>query len=100
MRLTSIEENNGVVSAHFNNGETLDGDILVGCDGIHSPTRAYVVGSDIKPDFANASIIIGLSKLSKEDEEAAKLARGVNMFLGAEANFGLFPADSDGMWVW
>jgi 2-polyprenyl-6-methoxyphenol hydroxylase-like FAD-dependent oxidoreductase len=100
MRLQSIEEKNGVVSAHFNDGETLNGDLLVGCDGIHSPTRAYVVGSDTKPDFANASVVIGLSKVRKEDEEAAKLTRGANLFLGTEANFGLLPADSDGTWVW
>lgn len=99
MRLKSIEEEDGVVSAYFNDGETLQGDLLVGCDGIHSPTRAYVVGSDIKPEFANASAIIGLSKLSKEDEGTANL-RGVNAFFGAEGNAGIFPADSQGTWVW
>jgi 2-polyprenyl-6-methoxyphenol hydroxylase-like FAD-dependent oxidoreductase len=99
MRLKSIEEKNGIVSAHFNDGETLQGDLLVGCDGIHSLTRAYVVGSDIKPDFANASIIIGLSKLSKEDEETANL-RGVNAFFGTEANVGVFPVKNDGTCIW
>jgi 2-polyprenyl-6-methoxyphenol hydroxylase-like FAD-dependent oxidoreductase len=99
MRLKSIEEKNGVVSAHFNDGETLQGDLLVGCDGIHSPTRAYVVGSDVKPDFANASIIIGLSKLSMEDEEAANL-KGVNAFFGTQANVGLFPVDPQGTCIW
>jgi 2-polyprenyl-6-methoxyphenol hydroxylase-like FAD-dependent oxidoreductase len=40
MRLENIEERYNMVIAYFDNGGTLTGDVLVGCDGIHSPTSA------------------------------------------------------------
>lgn len=100
MRLQSIEEKDSIVTAHFTNGEKLSADLLIGCDGIHSPTRSYVVGEDLKPDFANASVLVGLSKLTKEDEDSIHLSRGFNMFIGSEVGFGLFPADPSGTWGW
>jgi len=100
MRLENIEEKDGIVTAYFDNGETLNGDILVGCDGIHSPTRAYVVGADIKPSFASISLIIGLSKFTPEEAETAKLGEGFTLHLGRGTDFGCFRADNEGTWAW
>ncbi|KIM26899.1 hypothetical protein M408DRAFT_330278 [Serendipita vermifera MAFF 305830] len=98
MRLESIQESDNAVTAHFDNGESLTGDLLVGCDGIHSPTRAYVVGEDIKPRFANVSLIIGLSKFTAEESTA--ISDGFNLHLGQGTNFGCYRADNEGTWAW
>ncbi len=45
-----IEQKEGRVSATFENGETVEGDALIGCDGIHSFVRAHLYG-DAKPRF-------------------------------------------------
>ena len=100
MRLESIEEKGNMVIARFDNGETLTGDVLVGCDGIHSPTRAYVVGEDIKPRFANVSLIIGLSKITAEDPGFSNLSDGFSLHLGRGTNFGCYRADNEGTWAW
>ncbi|KIM26901.1 hypothetical protein M408DRAFT_24927 [Serendipita vermifera MAFF 305830] len=100
LRLKSITETDKIVTAHFTNGEDLSADLLIGCDGIHSPTRAYVVGEDIKPDFANASVIVGLSKLTSQEEETLNLKKGFNMHLGSKASVGVLPLDQDGTWGW
>ena len=100
MRIQSIEENNNIVTVHFVNGEKLSVDLLIGCDGIHSPTRAYVVGKDIKPNFANVSVIIGASKLSKEEGKALRLTKGLHFFFGEKCNLGVGPFGEDGTWGW
>lgn len=100
MRLESIEEKDNTVIAHFDNGETLTGDILVGCDGIHSPTRAYVVGEDVKARFAGVSLIIGLSKVSAEELGSVDISDGFTLHLGRGTNFGCYRADNEGTWAW
>ncbi|KIM26902.1 hypothetical protein M408DRAFT_24928 [Serendipita vermifera MAFF 305830] len=58
--------------------------------------------ADIKPDFANASVIVALSKLTKEEEEELNLKRGFNVHLGSEASFAGFhtadPAGGEAPW--
>ncbi|CAG8739520.1 2655_t:CDS:2, partial [Acaulospora colombiana] len=62
-----IEEKDNIVTAHFENGQTLTADLLIGCDGIHSVTRTYVLGDDSSPRFTGASVILGLTKVTPED---------------------------------
>jgi 2-polyprenyl-6-methoxyphenol hydroxylase-like FAD-dependent oxidoreductase len=100
LRLTRIEERDNIVTAHFANNESLTADLLIGCDGIHSVTRSYVVGEDIKPSFAGVSVIIGLTKITEEEAEAAGITRGFHFWLGHRTAFGCFPCSPDGIWAW
>ncbi|CCA69880.1 hypothetical protein PIIN_03819 [Serendipita indica DSM 11827] len=97
MRLDRIEESPDSVTAHFRNGETLTADLLIGCDGIHSVTRKYVVGEDVKPRFAETSDVLGISKLSPEED--ATLFQGMTIALGPGTFFGCFPC-GDHTWGW
>jgi 2-polyprenyl-6-methoxyphenol hydroxylase-like FAD-dependent oxidoreductase len=100
LRLKSIEQVDNTVTATFANEETLHGDLLIGCDGIHSTTRTFVVGKDTKPDFAGVSVILGLGTLTPEEEAAAGLVQGFNMWLGAGTMFGAVKCDPHGTWAW
>ncbi|KAL2203512.1 FAD/NAD(P)-binding domain-containing protein [Sarocladium strictum] len=46
-RVLDVDAAQGIV--YLENGETCKGDVVIGADGVHSRTRAKVVGSDIKP---------------------------------------------------
>lgn len=48
--LISYTQNEGGVTALLANGETVGGDVLIGADGIHSTTRAQMLGPDA-PSF-------------------------------------------------
>jgi len=49
----------GRVVARFKDGSQAEGEYLIGADGIHSATRAYVAG-DITPEFAKQSLVYGI----------------------------------------
>ena len=49
-RVTGYEQREGGVTAILSSGEKIDGDLLVGADGIHSAVRAQMIGPD-KPRF-------------------------------------------------
>lgn len=45
-KLVSIDECDSKVTLHFENGDSSDGDIVVGADGIHSKVREDILGLD------------------------------------------------------
>jgi len=49
---TSLEQDSATVTAHFGNGASSTGDLLVGCDGILSNVRQTLFGKD-EPEFLN-----------------------------------------------
>jgi salicylate hydroxylase len=49
--LISLEQGVDEVRAKFQNGHTDTASFVVGCDGIHSPTRASIFGCDLKANF-------------------------------------------------
>lgn len=51
-RLTDVATDaGGLVTAHFEDGSTADGDLLVGCDGIHSRTRRSIMPDAPDPEY-------------------------------------------------
>jgi 2-polyprenyl-6-methoxyphenol hydroxylase-like FAD-dependent oxidoreductase len=60
--LDSVEENGetGKVNARFLDGTVVEGDLLIGADGIHSATRHFVVGDDYKPEYSGQSLVYGI----------------------------------------
>lgn len=45
-RLSRIEEDGGEITLTFDNGATVQTDVLISADGIHSVTRKYLLGAD------------------------------------------------------
>ncbi|WWC91473.1 uncharacterized protein L201_006419 [Kwoniella dendrophila CBS 6074] len=55
-----IEESDNGVIAHFKDGSTAEGDILIGSDGIHSKVREHILGSKApKPIFTKTCVVNG-----------------------------------------
>jgi 2-polyprenyl-6-methoxyphenol hydroxylase-like FAD-dependent oxidoreductase len=50
-RLTSVEETASGVVAHFADGSTASGDVLIGADGIHSTVRALIDPQAPDPEY-------------------------------------------------
>ncbi|CAG8959820.1 hypothetical protein HYFRA_00001728 [Hymenoscyphus fraxineus] len=48
-RVIDISSTNGKPTIHFQNGRCMDADLVIGADGIHSQTRNFVLGQEIKP---------------------------------------------------
>ncbi len=47
---TELSESGDEITAHFADGKSVRGDLLIGCDGIHSAVRAQLFGQD-QPEF-------------------------------------------------
>jgi salicylate hydroxylase len=65
-RCVAIEEDNGGVTAHFENGETAHADVLIGADGINSAVRQAIVG-DGPPAYAGRMSWRGVIQFPHED---------------------------------
>ena len=86
-RLRSIEDKNGSgVVIHFKDGTTTTADALIGADGIHSPTRGFLLGeSDISTHsvFAGSVAYRGLVPMDKAVEKlGAEHAQNTMMLCG------------------
>ncbi len=52
-KCVGVEQDPESVTAVFEDGSRVTGDILIGADGIRSTVRQYVVGQDIRPRYAD-----------------------------------------------
>lgn len=59
MKIKSASETGGTISATFEDGTTVDGDILLGCDGIHSAVRMKFVQPERKPEYTGIANAYG-----------------------------------------
>jgi salicylate hydroxylase len=59
-RLVDIEQDESGVTAHFGDGASARGDLLIGADGIHSRTRERLFGEE-KPRFSGQIAYRGLA---------------------------------------
>jgi len=61
-RVVRIEETPTSVRAHFADGRVAEGDILIGCDGIGSPTRRHIDPDGPAPTFSG---LVGLGGFAR-----------------------------------
>jgi 2-polyprenyl-6-methoxyphenol hydroxylase-like FAD-dependent oxidoreductase len=93
-RLVGAEVTAGGVRARFDDGTCANGDLLVGCDGVHSATRAII------DSVAPAPRYVGLLNFGGYTPGTAVGERGAwHMIFGARAFFGYVP-DTAGGTVW
>jgi 2-polyprenyl-6-methoxyphenol hydroxylase-like FAD-dependent oxidoreductase len=87
-RLHSIDTGNRTVIARFTDGSMAEGDIVVGCDGIHSQTRRLTVPDGPEPQFVGIVGIGGAVRrevvpiVSEVDAENFNFVFGPNGFFG------------------
>jgi salicylate hydroxylase len=78
-RVASVSQSKDGVEVRLQNGETVQGDVLVGCDGIHSVVREHLRGKEEK-HFAN--ILMWRSLIPAERLEGLKLEERGNYWFG------------------
>ena len=100
-KLAGIEQSSdGAVTATFANGVVATGDVLVGCDGVHSRTRTLLFPSAPKTAFQGylgVSGLLPMSVLTEEEHRVMRLDEGVlNMTRGRAGLFLAAGAGSNG----
>jgi 2-polyprenyl-6-methoxyphenol hydroxylase-like FAD-dependent oxidoreductase len=82
--VTALEQTGERVRATLSSGESLDVDLVVGADGIHSQVRELVLGPLPVDDW-------GVTALTWWTPPQPALGRNVQEFWGASTFFGLYP---------
>lgn len=90
-RLTKIEEKNDQVTVFFSDGTSDTGDLLLGCDGIHSTVRKLYVDPDCTPQYSGISNVFSLVPTSKLPPAASSLD-ALHATLTSDGMFGISPA--------
>jgi 2-polyprenyl-6-methoxyphenol hydroxylase-like FAD-dependent oxidoreductase len=94
-RLTTITQLEGGVRATFEDGTTAEGEILIGADGIGSPTRRYLDPDSPAPAYAGIVAVGGYARTPA----APPLADTQHMIFGRRSFFGhLTRADGTVYW--
>ncbi|EMF17683.1 FAD/NAD(P)-binding domain-containing protein [Sphaerulina musiva SO2202] len=65
-RTVKIDETEEKVTLHFEDGESVSGDLLMGCDGIHSVTRLKHVEPERKATYSGVSNAFGFAKVDPD----------------------------------
>ena len=65
-KMLSFREANDVVTVQFADGTQVQSELLVGADGTHSSTRAYVLGEQVERRYAGYVNWNGLVEISEE----------------------------------
>ena len=84
-RLESIEDIRGKpVVLRFKDGTTASADAIIGCDGLHSHVREYLLGKDAaQPVFAGSVAYRGLVPMDAAVEKiGAEYAQNSKMLVG------------------
>lgn len=92
-RLERIEEHDNHVTAYFSDGTSDTGDILLGCDGIHSAVRTKYVDPSCVPKYSGISNIGSIVPRSMLPPPADKL-ENLNATLTENGLLVLIPANA------
>jgi len=65
-KVVEIVESPQDVTLKFEDGETVSGDVLLGCDGIHSAVRSLLTDPERNPTYTGASVVMATSNVRPE----------------------------------
>ncbi|EHU3240006.1 FAD-dependent urate hydroxylase HpxO [Acinetobacter baumannii] len=65
-KMVSLEDKTDFVEVHFADGSSTQADLLIGADGTHSMTRAYVLGQQVQRRYAGYVNWNGLVEISED----------------------------------
>jgi 2-polyprenyl-6-methoxyphenol hydroxylase-like FAD-dependent oxidoreductase len=94
-RVAGATVRGGGVEVSFTDGDRVTGDILVGADGIHSPTRLLIDPGAPAPRYTGEHVIYGYAA----GNPAGSAPDAYHMVFGTRAFFG-FTAPGDGLTWW
>lgn len=93
-KLTRITRRQSAVTAHFADGTNVDGDFIVGADGIRSAVRGYLLPQDSRPSATGQVIAFGESDCS----DRLDLLEKFYMVYGKRGFFGCTTVDRTTLW--
>ena len=68
-KLKDIKDLGNKVIAHFEDGTSIEGDFLIGCDGIHSRTRKIIMPDAPKPYYTKLVMAGGYAKIPSKNHK-------------------------------
>jgi 2-polyprenyl-6-methoxyphenol hydroxylase-like FAD-dependent oxidoreductase len=99
-QLVAIDENDGEVTVSFSDGTTDAGDLLLGCDGIHSMVRTLYIDPQVQPEYTGISTIFSFLPVSDLPQTAPSITKMTGT-LTPNGIFGLLPCStSNDMLFW
>lgn len=102
-RLRGIVSNDSSITAEFADGSLAEGAILIGADGIHSPTRRTVFPAAPPPFYTGLMVVGGFAQDPALRPAEAKCLSRAHMIYGADGFFGFGyhdPADPTAVMWW
>jgi FAD-dependent urate hydroxylase len=93
-RLVRVEQADGSVSAHFADGTSASGDVLIGADGLHSAVRAHIDPEAASPRYTG---LVSFGGFGRNPGLAPEPGLWKMMF-GRRAFFGWFVPDTSQVW--
>jgi 2-polyprenyl-6-methoxyphenol hydroxylase-like FAD-dependent oxidoreductase len=65
--LTRVDETDANIAITFSDESTDSGDIMLGCDGIHSAVRSLLIDPEAKPEYSGIANMFGLLSVSVQE---------------------------------
>jgi 2-polyprenyl-6-methoxyphenol hydroxylase-like FAD-dependent oxidoreductase len=93
-RLVGADSHAGTVTAHFSDGSHATGDVLIGCDGIHSTVRRLIDPNAPQPTYAGLINLGGYARGVDVEAEPGTY----HMIFGNRAFFGYALAPDGEVW--
>lgn len=93
-RLVAAHDTGTGVRAEFDDGSEASGDVLIGCDGVHSTVRRLIDRAAPAPSYAGLINTGGYASGASVDTEPG----GYEMIFGKRAFFGYLKADDGQVW--
>lgn len=93
-RLTCVEDGPDGVTAHFTDGSTATGDLLIGADGLNSTVRRHLT-PETQPCYAGQRVFYGYTRAADRSGPDAR----ITMVRGSTAAFG-YAVSPDGETYW
>jgi 2-polyprenyl-6-methoxyphenol hydroxylase-like FAD-dependent oxidoreductase len=100
-RLTRIEDRADAVVAHFDDGSTAEGDVLLAADGVHSRVRSLILPAHARPRYTGVIGVGGFSDSTSIGPFPSGAARQLTFTVGPRLQFGYATASYPELqWGW
>lgn len=87
-RLSGLDQQHHTITAHFEDGQSVTGDLVVGADGVNSQVRALVVAPENRPAFTGVIGVGGIVAKNKLPMLTQNESQNLQFIYGQQGFFG------------